>query len=120
MPLIRINFLLKLFYQKYKITSSCLSTLPHKISLTTHFTLANNISKYKKVWLQMNTYHTFVHMQSKVQAQKKLPNTSINTIHLMGFLQNLNLLTTNTLKYTILPMHVDPTNRCIATKILPN
>ena len=81
MPLIRINFLLKLFYKKYKITSSCLSTMPHKISLTTHFTLANNISKYKKLWLQMNTNRGSRPFAIKSPSLEKLPNTSVNTIH---------------------------------------
>ena len=59
--------------------------MPHKISLITHFTLANNISKYKKVWLQMNTNRGSCPFAIKSPSLEKLPNTSTNTIHLMGF-----------------------------------
>ena len=59
--------------------------MPHKISLTTHFTLANNISKYKKLWLQMNTNRGSRPFAIKSPSLEKLPNTSVNTIHLMGF-----------------------------------
>ena len=57
----------------------------HIKSLTTHFTLANNISKYKKVWLQMNTNRGSCPFAIKSPSLEKLPNTSVNTIHLMGF-----------------------------------
>ena len=72
-------------------------------SLTTHFTVANNIQKHKKVWLQMNTNPDICQFAIKTPSAEKLPNTSINTIRLMGFLQNINFLTTNTLRASILP-----------------
>ena len=72
-------------------------------SLTTHFTVANNIQKHKKVWLQMNTNPDICQIAIKTPSAEKLPNTSINTIRLMGFLQNINFLTTNTLTASILP-----------------
>ena len=93
--------------------------MQHKISLTTHFIVANNIQKYKKVWLQMNTNRGICPFAIKSPSPEKLPNTSVNTIHLMGFLQNINFLTTNTLKASILPKQWS-TNRYTATKILPN
>ena len=72
-------------------------------SLTTHFTVANNIQKHKKVWLQMNTNRDICPFAIKSPSVEKLPNTSINTIRLMSFLQNINFLTTNTLTASILP-----------------
>ena len=92
-----INNATHLFLKKKK------KTMPHKISLTTHFIVANNIQKYKKVWLQMNTNRGICPFAIKSPSPEKLPNTSVNTIHLMGFLQNINFLTTNTMKASILP-----------------
>ena len=88
-------------------------------SLTAHFTVANKIQKHKKVWLQMNTNWDICPFAIKSPSAEKLPNTSINTKHLMGFLQNINFLTTNTLTASILPKQWSR-NRCTATKILPN